>query len=619
MQSPPRAGWSWSDQPEAHSCSYSSSSVTVSATVSEHHGNHHRQREPRDIEELKTTSQAHITTEDSRVLLDRDLWTRNLAVIGLLLTWGGSIAALATGIFIIVSPNVSVPEYLLGKMVMVGPTPFLWMEVDDYLGGHRIYKVTESAMVALPLLMQVVITLVAGCLGSIHATTLRWALLHEGRNPHNSSLRLFTSSKSNGPNKWQANTVACIGLVLAYGGASTMSFPVSVIGVADFTREGDPYVFGVEGIEDRSGIDFNGWGLVGLGAGFFLQAIISTWALMDSAYVGTWNASPLATARACRRLYDTTRDPLASDFDWRLAPISGSSRHDTRHSPSPRLADRRPNLSGPVFRQPSARHLFPAVRILTNCIWAVSLVLSIMVLVIGILASQDGTNNTITGGSTSIRFVKGLTGQTSPWYVWQFFGIVEAVYNRNPYARGEWAGLLIQCAALTIPIFGLHIVELLGQLQRDESIWRRASTVGAKIDSSTILEGARNWPTLVIFATKAVVPWVFSFAISCNRIIYFVTLPTLTLAVIFLILGLFSEYLIRIRPKGSQPATYGDIQALLALVDDWDHTRIFWGDKGKYSRGVRLAGTAGRRLADVRADVVYVGLSRELGSRASSG
>jgi hypothetical protein len=608
------SGWPWCNNTQDHSSS--ASSLTISTTAPSHHDEDHNQRERGDdCKFMSDYSQAEVVAGSSTFISGGYLRTRNLSVVGLIIAWGASITALATGTIVIASPNVRVPQYLMGKMLMIGPMPFGWTGDDIYLGGHRVYKVTEAAQVALPLLMQMAIALVAACLGSIHSTTLRWTLWHEGRNPHNSSLRLFTSSKRNGPNKWPANVVASIGLVLAYGGASVMTFPISVIGVIDESREDSPYVFGVDGIEDRSGIDINGWGLVGLGAGLFLQAIISTWALIDSAHVGTWNANPLATARACRALHDASRGPPLSRG---LAPDSTNSQSDVTVTALPLSASTHLlTPSEPCFKQPSARSLFPMVRNLANCIWTVAVVLSIMVVVIGIRASQDDSNVSTLGGSTSIRFVEALTGQTGAWWVWQYFGMVETVYNYDPYnTRGEWAGLLIQCAALIIPTFGLHAAELLVQLQRDESIWRRASTVGIEPDSGLMLEGARTWTTWVMFAFKSVVPWLFGFALACNRNIFFITLPALTLAVLFLLLGLFAEYLVRIRPMGSQPATYGDIQALVALVDDWNHKKIFWGDKRQYSKNVRLAGTAGHRLADLQAGAKYVGLAREPAPRA---
>ncbi|KAK3358170.1 hypothetical protein B0T25DRAFT_567406 [Lasiosphaeria hispida] len=88
-----------------------------------------------------------------------------------------------------------------------------------------------------------------------------------------------------------------------------------------------------------------------------------------------------------------------------------------------------------------------------------------------------------------------MVGSTDSWYMWQFFGMEEAVYK----------------------------------------------------------------PTWAVFGYRSIVPWVSSSAISSNRNICFITLPALTLAVMFLALAFFAEYLIRVQPEGSQPSTYGDV------------------------------------------------------------
>jgi len=153
-------------------------------------------------------------------------------------------------------------------------------------------------------------------------------------------------------------------------------------------------------------------------------------------------------------------------------------------------------------------------------------------------------------------------------------------------------------------------------MQRDEKIWRGASTDGVNPDGSLILQGLRTWETWVIFIVKALVPWLFGFGVSCNRNIFFATIPMVVMAALFLILAGFVEWIVRRKPTGTQPAAYGDVRVLGELVDDWGHERIFWGDRRVYNRGVgmeaevRLAGTAGERLADVREGVRYVGLGR---------
>jgi len=161
-----------------------------------------------------------------------------------------------------------------------------------YLYNHRVYSVSEATMILIPLLLQVAITCVLVCLDTIHSTTLRWALWREGRLRHNTNLRLFTCSRQNGPNGWIANIISALGLVLAYGGATTMTFPVTVFAALDLTKlddpEANPMILDAD-LPDRTAIDFNGWGLVGLGVGLLLQSCICTWCLVHESarYVET--------------------------------------------------------------------------------------------------------------------------------------------------------------------------------------------------------------------------------------------------------------------------------------------------------------------------------------------
>jgi len=632
-QSPAHSTWVWAGPGHYHAQVHDQN--VCSPTVSDYDGNRSSRKQMAE-EEAKLGETVHISAEDSQPALDRDLWTRNLCAVGLILGWGASIASITTGIYIIASGPVDVPSYLLDKIVMVGPMGFTWMHIPDptfenmYMNDHRVYNVTEGAMVVIPLLVQVAVTVVIACLNSIHATTLRWALWREGRLRHNSNLRLFTSSKRYGPNKWPANVVSGMGIILAYAGTTVMTFPVFIIGVLDYTQE-DPVKLGADLGDNRYGIDFNGWGLLGLGLGILLQAALSTWALAGTERVGTWNANPLATARACRWLYETTQDSLATDSSLPLSLKPTTTRADARKARSPRQPPqpyRSPAIPGlsehvsfhlpftspadlvclePTYIQPSVLDLHPTVRRLSNCVWGTFAVMAAFTTIIASIATRRGTTN--------LPWVRAYLGSDSFWQIWQFWGEVEATYNKDPNGeRREWIGLLIQCAALTIPVFGLHAVETLGKLARDEAIWRRAATVGVDPEGSLLPEEIRNWPSFVIFVYKFVVPWFFGFAIACNRGVFFATVPLIALTGLFFVLGLFSEYLIRARPKGSQPATYGDVQALAALVDDWDPKRIFWGDKGVYSGNVRMAGTSGSRLADLREGVMYVGLSRELES-----
>ena len=67
------------------------------------------------------------------------------------------------------------------------------------------------------------------------------------------------------------------------------------------------------------------------------------------------------------------------------------------------------------------------------------------------------------------------------------------------------------------------------------------------------------------------------------------------------------------RPKGNQPATYGHLQTLVDLVDDW-HLMMFWGDKGlsgmSQTEEVRHAGTSAMPLGSIVAGAHYLGVAR---------
>jgi len=122
------------------------------------------------------------------------------------------------------------------------------------------------------------ITFVASCLDSIHATTLRWALWHDGHLRHNTNLHLFTSSNPRSPNGWPANVLPSLGLIFAYGGATVMTFPVTIVAIFELKDGGRKLAFNYGGDFglDRYGISFNAWGLLGLGTGFLLQSALCT-------------------------------------------------------------------------------------------------------------------------------------------------------------------------------------------------------------------------------------------------------------------------------------------------------------------------------------------------------
>lgn len=537
--------------------------------------------------------------------LNRELWTRNMCLVGLTLGWAVAITSLVLGVYIIAAGPMTVPSWLLLRVALVGPMSYAWNANPKapYNNDHRVYSVSETSMVLIPLLLQLVIAFVASSLDAIHATSLRWALWREQRLRHNTNLRLFTFSRSRGPNGWPANIVASLGLILAYGGATVVTFPVTVTATLEYKKnqpKASPVVdYNGNPGPDRYGISFNGWGLAGLGIGFFLQSATCTWCLLHDAknqIIGTWSSNPLATAKAYQHLI--THQPNTSNSRSSLscfAPI-------------------RPAISHPFASQPSLKALVPNLtRPLTLLLWgafAIYFLFALIVILLSAKVQHTFSLSSVTETPASPNFPS----------IFKLFGLVSFKYNRDSTRalRLEWVGLLIQCIAVSPFVFGFHVAETLAGLTRDEATWRRAgtSTTGASLTGKggILFEQARHWPSGLLFLCKAVVPWVFGYGFSCNSKVFMAVFPLLTVAMIFLGVACLGEYLVRWSPKGPQPATYGDIRSLGELVDDWTHDPLFWGDKGvdENTPGVRVAGIAGEKLRVVREGCLYSGLlSRE--------
>jgi hypothetical protein len=546
------------------------------STVSERYGDDGFERHQKHLQAIIEEEKAapHLN-------VNRELWTRDLCIVGLILGWGAALSSLATGIYTITSERVTIPPFLVNRVVLVGPTSLTFLKpTSKYISGHRLYPVSEAAMIIIPLLLQIALTLVSACL-------------------HNTNLRLFTSSKIRGPNGWPVNIASSIGLIIAYAGTVMATFTVTVVAVMEPNVDPnvDPANYAADPGPDKFAIDFNGWGLLGLGLGLLIQSAICTWCLVYDAsahLVGTWNSNPLATAKACRVL-DIFRDLPENP------PTAGSN---------PTLTP----LAEPRTRQPSMRALVPRTRAITNGIWAVYAVYAIFSIVVAIVAvkvqhtanldsvRQDKTNDR----SAAVSFAD----------VWKSFGKVSYGYGSFyiKSLRREWAGLLLQCVAVAPSLLGLHLAQLLAELDRDETMWRRAADGrhGTSADSNLLLENFKSWPSCTVLVFKALVPWIFSYAFACNAWVHMALFPLLTVSAAFLAVGIFAEYLLRAQPKGPQPATYGDVRALVALVDDdsWGHERIFWGDKGECTRarGIRVAGTAGKKLDELKMNIAYLGL-----------
>ncbi|TLD32476.1 hypothetical protein E2P81_ATG05452 [Venturia nashicola] len=528
---------------------------------------------------------------------DLDLNTRNISIGALILALAIGMFSLVLGARIITSGKVLLPSFLLGKYTTVGNTPFSFpiTTAKHYFSGHRAFSMPEAAVLSASLAVNILLTLLFESMNYIQKCTLRWALWREGRLQYNSNPRLFSSARQYIPNSWSINVISCVALILGYGSTATLTSPVNMVGISD------PKGRLVKPVVPQGwALDINAWCLCGLGMALLLQGLICSWCLARSQHVLTWSSNPLNTARICHvELKALTASNLQrSHLQVGIKPsMSLTSRSIPSSPPSMQLN----YLTVPLLQQPSMRTRVTHAKHLAQIIWIVFFVVAIWTIVIGALGKQSGT--------CSANYVRTVSPVFDFLSFWQKYCRFVARFSPNAYTdRRDWLGLVVHSLILAFVSLGLHCAEVITEMARDEAIWRKATTSGASPTIDSSIQGALSWQCWVLFAFKCVVPWIFGYALETSVYVITSLLPLLTLAILLLLLGLLVEILIRHKPKGPQPTTYGDIEALAALIDDWQDGKIFWGDKGPVTEMIRRAGTSGQRLAGLQMSFLYQGL-----------
>ena len=173
-----------------------------------------------------------------------------------------------------------------------------------------------------------------------------------------------------------------------------------------------------------------------------------------------------------------------------------------------------------------------------------------------------------------------------------------------------YAGLFIVLFLITgVITIALHCAELIIILTRDETTWRHCSSTKPYVPrQNSAIRAATSWPYVVLFVLKVVLHWISGKGVTYvyNWGIFLRPPQLLYLAIGMCVMGAFTTFLCFNAPRGPQPATFGHIQTLVNLTDDWS-LLLFWGDKGLKDRGagIRHAGTAGTSLRPVLLDALY--------------
>ena len=465
------------------------------------------------------------------------------------------------------------PEFPTSTACLIGLAVVSLCGAGSFIAGLIVcskptiqFRATRFVRDLLPLIINILLTVGTEVLGFVHATTLKWALFHEGRLNFNANLRLLTSSSTSAPNSAYSNALYLIALAVCYA-----SCPLILV-TNNTTYDND------DALEDQAMRVLSGPALLCLGGSLLIMCAICVWSLYVSDSL-VWSSCPLAT--------------LA------LAIESGQPRRLGRAMMSVESKDMPATGQKPTNRQCSAYSACKQVR------WVVVGLVSVLLFLI--------IKTTVTFAITPNAFPAmpgwGMVPVTStPDTVLNIFIADARDKGRSP-AVGLLCGLLITAGFQSILTIGMHCAELQITLARDEKIWRSiSSNAGRSTRSESPLRlRIGSWESITLIIFVPVIHWQYGLAVTVDYLgqVHFYVPQMCYLTMMWaLFLGFALSISLR-RPRGPLPATYGHVQCMLDLTDEWAN-HIFWGDKGHYKLGdvLRTAGTADTKLPepDMRAE-----------------
>ena len=487
------------------------------------------------------------------VYFNRSNTTRNLSIAGLLLSWCVAIACIACG--------------------FVGQYNY-WVITLCWRAGPEVIVLAQN----------IIITCCNESLGYIHSLSLRWALQRDGRLDFNSNLRLFSASSKFGPNAWYINFILTCAIVASYGASSLTLLPILNKGCNAFAVLGKSYII--------------------LGFALATQAGIATWALAYQHEWPTWSSNLMDVAAAC---IDDGAKGLLRRPRRAMQPVNLAA---DALPPSP---------TAPHLRQTSAFHSIGQIRHVTYLLWAAVALSCVWWITLLIYISRGLYADLLHSAMfwNLVPFV--ATGETAFIPLLRIAVVGEGYHGNLDLAPSDFAWIFVLCCAMQLIVtITLHLAELHINCARDEAVWRRASKPGGLARSSNALIAfLTSYQALTLFCLKPLAHWVYSltYFIDLYRGVDIYTAQILYLSLVILILATFASTLVLWRYKGPQPATFGHLQTLVDLIDEWPakDDRLFWGDKGSVNRAtsgsnmedIRHAGTHWQPLSPIRMEKLY--------------
>ncbi|CAF3525388.1 unnamed protein product [Fusarium graminearum] len=477
-------------------------------------------------------------------------------------------------------------------------------------------ELDTMAREALSLVFNIILTFCIDSMAFVHSLSLRWALYSEHRLEFNTNLRLFTSSTKSGPNRWYANILSMICLILCYGASSYLVLP-----------------------DDMNEVLINGFALLTLGLALLGHAALSTWCLWTrSGSILNWSSNPLSNC-----LSSVQNGMLQRRNGRCMRPV-----HD-RNPPLQLGADIDTQPIYPRQRQENMYTLSRRVRRIIWLLWAlVILAIGWMFTILGLdLAYAADSGLHCPPSTDSLRWE--IVGPGSCFSNMASLSMSPSSqspegYNKYPLLQ-VFLGLLFISAVQATQSIALHCTELLVNISRDETMWRNAYSnrsrsrkepKGALLVSDSLKNAISSWEFIILSLFKSLLHWSVGQAVQpsfytdfpediatldpallkgemtvVGVIFYMVYTRLLLYAVLAILVASFATFLAMRKRSGPQPATMGHLQTIADLVDDWtpsENRRIYWGDKGESSTSaVRHAGTTCKpeTLGQIVPDALY--------------
>lgn len=477
-------------------------------------------------------------------------------------------------------------------------------------GPANIYIHSGLPGEAASFIVNLILTQCLEGLAYVHSVSLRWALLKENRLVFNTNIRLMTSSSLSRPNSWYINAISAALLILCYAATSMLFIPR------------------VE-VDDGSyhGTHVNLLALLVLGLALLGQTLLAIWCYYSNLRnIPTWSSNPLnTTVLMLDRQLVRHREGRCID-SMQIRDISGVEQESAPKLPSPQQPSQWQLIS-------TARYALIFIWVLTGLsfVWFLSIVLVARGNMIGAINQVEHLPNatwhfSMSWNATMNPVVEDI-GDTY-YFNAVFFSLdwAESIPDM-PFVAALIVNLLFVCAIQGLQTLGLHFSELIINLSRDEDVWRSLDAYGRSNDVKTsvlekppFLAALMSWKYIVLVLFKSLLHWLLGqssqasvelpqdrvwLSMNYSRLLIYAICATAFASVI--------TFIACMKPKGPQPATYGHIQTLADVIDDWnldDDKRFWWGDKGSSGiEGIRHAGMSCNKhhLGKIQMKKLYAG------------